>query len=135
MRNHARTAKLLLSTSFLAIAIFMLLAGVVAAKKAQTGNTSESVAAAQSSETVYDSLPSLLKEAEKSYLSGNKLETVEKLKQAILNIWNEVPLTIKNVRLVEDTKTYVTRKSNNFGSGEKIHVNAQIFGYQLKRVG
>jgi hypothetical protein len=96
---------------------------------------SESVAAAQSSETVSGSLPLLLKEAEKSYLSGNKLEAVEKLKQAILNIWNEVPLTIKNVRLVEDTKTYVTRKSNTFGSGEKIHVNAQIYGYELKRFG
>jgi hypothetical protein len=77
----------------------------------------------------------LLKEAEKSYLSGNKLETVEKLKETILTIWNEVPLSIKNVRIVEDTKTYATRKDNTFRSGEKIHINAQIFGYKLKQVG
>lgn len=77
----------------------------------------------------------LLKEAEKSYLSGNKLEALEKLKQAILAIWNDVPLSIKNVRLVEDMKTYATRKHNTFSSGEKIHINAQIFGYELKQVG
>ena len=79
--------------------------------------------------------PLMLREAEKSYLDGKKLEAVEQLKQAVLDIWNEVPLTIKNARLVEDTKTYVTRKSNAFNSGEKIHINAEIFGYELKRVG
>jgi hypothetical protein len=46
-----------------------------------------------------------------------------------------VPLTIKNVRIVEDTETYVTRKNNIFGSGEKMHFNAQMFGYKQKRVG
>lgn len=81
------------------------------------------------------SFQSLLKQAEKAYFDGKKLEAVEKMKLAVLDIWNEVPLTVKNVRLVEDTKTYVPRKNNIFGSGEKMHFNAQMFGYKLKRVG
>ena len=96
---------------------------------------SDSALGPQSAETVSGSFQLLLKEAEKSYNGGNKLEAVEKLKQAVLGIWDEVPLTVKNVRLVEDTKTYVIRKNKAFGSGEKIHINAQIFGYELKRVG
>lgn len=95
----------------------------------------KSAPAAQSPGAVSGSFPLMLREAEKSYLDGKKLEAVEQLKQAVLDIWNEVPLTIKNARLVEDTETYVTRKNNAFGSGEKIHINAQIFGYELKRVG
>lgn len=95
----------------------------------------EPVVAVHPSEAVSGSFPLLLKDAEKSYLGGNPLEAVDKLQQAILDIWDEVPLTIKNVRLVEDMKTYVPRKNNTFGSGEKMHINAQIFGYQLKPVG
>jgi hypothetical protein len=79
--------------------------------------------------------PSQLRAAEASYLGGNKLEALEKLKQAMLEIWNEVPLTIAHVRLVKDTETYIARENNIFGSGEKIHVNAQIYGYTLKKVG
>jgi hypothetical protein len=89
----------------------------------------------QSSGVISGSFALLLKDAEKSYLDGNNLEAVEKLKQAVIDIWNQVPLTVKNVRFVEDTKTYVTRKNNIFGSGEKIHINGQIFGYKLNRVG
>ena len=96
---------------------------------------SDSVTSAKSSATATGSFQALLKQAEKAYVGGNKLESVEKLKQAVLDIWDEVPLTVKNVRLVEDTKTYVTRKNNIFGSGEKMHFNSQIFGYKLKPVG
>lgn len=77
----------------------------------------------------------LLKEAERSYLGGNKLDAVEKLTEAILDIWNAVPLTVKNVWIVEDTETYVTRENNVFGSGEKMHFSTQLFGYKMKRVG
>lgn len=86
-------------------------------------------------ETVSHAFPSLVREAEKAYLTGNKLAAIEKTKEAVLTIWNEVPLTVKNIRLVENTKTYVTRKNNRFNPGEEIHVNAEIFGYTLKRVG
>jgi len=90
---------------------------------------------AQPSGAAAGSFQALLKDADKSYLSGNKLEAVEKLKQAALAIWDEVPLTIKNIRLVEDTEIYVTRKSNTYSSGENIYITGQMFGYKLKRVG
>jgi len=95
----------------------------------------KSAEAIQSSGAISGSFPLLLKEAEKSYLGGNKLETVEKLKQAIHAIWDEVPLTIKNVRLVDDTNAYVTRQSNAYGLGEKIHLTGQMFGYKTKKIG
>lgn len=95
----------------------------------------ESAPAAQPPDGVSSSFPLTLREAETLYLDGKKLEAVEQLKQAVFDIWDEVPLTIKNARIVKDTETYVTRNSNTFGSGEKIHINAQIFGYELKRVG
>lgn len=97
---------------------------------AGSADTARTVQTAKATE-----FPSMLKEAETAYLSGNKLETVEKLKQAVLDIWNEVPLTAKNVKIVEDTSTYVPRKNNIFRIGEKIHINAQIFGYRFKRTG
>ena len=77
--------------------------------------------------------PSTLKEAETAYRSGNTLEAIEKLKQAVLDVWDEVPLTVKDPKIVESTDTYVTRKNNVFGIGERIHVNAQVFGYKIKR--
>ena len=70
-----------------------------------------------------------------SYREGDEVEAVDHLKKGVLSIWDEVPLTIKNVRLVEDMKTYVTRKNNTFGSGEKMHIVAHIFGYKIKPVG
>ena len=95
----------------------------------------ETAETAQPSGAASSSFQSLLKDADKFYLSGNKLEAVEKLKQAVLAIWDEVPLTIKNVRLVEDIKTYVARKSNIYSSGENIYITGQMFGYKLKSVG
>ena len=74
-------------------------------------------------------------DAEQSYRGGDNLAAVEQLKKAMLAIWDEVPLTIKNVRFVKDTKTYATRKSNQFRLGEKIHITGQMFGYKMKRDG
>lgn len=77
----------------------------------------------------------LLDAAIVSYSEGDKVEAVDNLKMGVLSIWDEVPLTIKNVRLVEDMKTYVTRQNNTFGSGEKMHLVAHLFGYKMKPVG
>ncbi|MFC1884483.1 hypothetical protein ACFL2O_06920 [Thermodesulfobacteriota bacterium] len=81
------------------------------------------------------SFPSMLKEAEELYLEGKKFEAVKKAKEAVLHIWNEIPLTVEDVRIVKDQKQYVPRQNNSFGSGEKIYITAEIFGYVLKRFG
>jgi outer membrane protein OmpA-like peptidoglycan-associated protein len=77
----------------------------------------------------------LLDAAMVSYREDDKVEAVDNLKMGVLSIWDEVPLTIKNVRLVEEMTTYETRKNNTFGSGEKMHIIAHIFGYKMKPVG
>jgi len=77
----------------------------------------------------------LVDAADKSYKTGSKIETVEILKRAVLSIWEEVPLTAGNNRLVSDTKNYTTKKNNVYRKGEPIYITAQIFGHQLKKVG
>ncbi|MFY9943772.1 MAG: hypothetical protein WAK57_16475 [Desulfobacterales bacterium] len=77
----------------------------------------------------------LLDAAVVSYNEGKRVEAVDHLKKGVLSIWDDVPLTIKNVWLVEDMKTYETRKNNTFGSGEKMHFVAHLVGYQMKPFG
>ncbi len=77
----------------------------------------------------------LLDAAVVSYKEGDRVEAVDNLKKGVLSIWDEVPLTIKNVRLVEDMKTYETRKNSTFGSGEKMYFIAHLVGYKMKPVG
>ena len=77
----------------------------------------------------------LVNSANKSYETGSRIETVEILKKAVLSIWEEVPLAAGNIRLVSDTKNYITKKNNVYRKGEPIYITAQIFGHQLKKVG
>lgn len=77
----------------------------------------------------------LVDAADKSYRTGNRIETVENLKKAVLSIWDEVPLTAGNIRLVSDTKNYAIKRNNIYRKGEPIYITAQIFGHQLKKVG
>jgi outer membrane protein OmpA-like peptidoglycan-associated protein len=80
-------------------------------------------------------LETLLDAAVVSYNEGKRVEAVDHLKKGVLSIWDDVPLTIKNVWLVEDMKTYETRKNNTFGSGEKMHFVAHLVGYKMKPFG
>ena len=98
-------------------------------------NLSQTTAMKRSSESISASFPSMLNEAEEFQKAGKNFEAIKKLKQAVLQIWNDVPLTVQNVRIVEDTKTYLTRQNSTFGSGEKIYITAEIFGYTFKRIG
>ena len=77
----------------------------------------------------------LLNAANISYSEGIKIETVDKLKMAVLSIWDDVPLTARNVRLVSDPKNYTSKKNNVYRKGEPIYITSQIFGHKLKKVG
>jgi len=81
------------------------------------------------------SFSSLIDDAKKSYKDGNKIETIKQLKAAVQTVWDEIPLTVINARLVKDTKNYVSRDSNVYRSGQKINITSQILGYKLKKVG
>ena len=77
----------------------------------------------------------LLDAAEKSNSMGDRIGAVENLKKAILSIWDDVPLTATNIRLVSDLKNYTSKKDNVYREGETICVSCQLLGYTLKRVG
>ena len=78
---------------------------------------------------------SLLNAAKISYTEGIKIEAVDKLKMAVRSIWDEVPLTVKHVRLVSDPKDYMAKKNNVYKKDEPIYITSQIFGHKLKQVG
>jgi hypothetical protein len=77
----------------------------------------------------------LLDAANASYREGIKIDTVDKLKMAILSIWDEVPLTVRNVRLLSDPKIYTSKNNNIYRKGEPIYITSQIFGHKLKKIG
>jgi len=78
---------------------------------------------------------SLVEQAKTDYNNGNNLQAVQNLKESVLSIWDKVPLTVTNARLVIDTKNYDTRASNIYRSGEPMLIFAQLIGYKLKPVG
>jgi len=62
------------------------------------------------------------------------IEAVDKLREAVLLVWDDVPLTVRNVRLVSDPDNYVMKNNNLYGKGEPIYITSQIYGHQLKKV-
>lgn len=89
----------------------------------------------QAHSVVDSDFASLIDAADKSYRTGKRIETAENLKKAVLSIWDEIPLTVRNVRLVSDTKNYATKKNNIYRKGEPIYITSQIFGHKLKKIG
>jgi hypothetical protein len=81
------------------------------------------------------SFSALADEAKKSYSEGDKIAALMKLKSAVQSIWDEIPLTVINVRLVKDTHSYAIRHNNSYNSGQTIHITSQLLGYKLKKVG
>jgi len=77
----------------------------------------------------------MVDQAKANYQAGKKVEAVERLKDAVLAIWDEVPLTVRNVRLVTDQEKYATRPNDVYRSGEKIYIACQLLGYKMKKAG
>jgi outer membrane protein OmpA-like peptidoglycan-associated protein len=73
--------------------------------------------------------------AVKNNSMGDKIAAVESLKKAILSIWDDVPLTARNIRLVSDLENYTTKKDHVYRKGETILITSQVFGHRLKKVG
>ena len=57
-------------------------------------------------------------------------------RQALLTIWNEMPLTVRNVTLATGTAqnygNYSVHEGNSYGPGEQIHVYVEVLGYGWK---
>ena len=61
------------------------------------------------------------------------LTAYEAARAALLAIWAELPLTIRNVALTEEAPlgygNYTVHEGNSFAPGETIHVYAEVLGY------
>jgi len=99
------------------------------------GTLQEPAIAKQSADTYASDFDSLIESAVFLHKKGNRLGTVKKLKEALLVIWDKVPFTVSNVRLVNDIKDYVPRTNNIYRNGETIYITCQIFGYKMKKIG
>jgi len=77
----------------------------------------------------------LVDAAAKANSMGDRIGAVENLKKAILCIWDDVPLTARNIRLVSDLKNYASKKDNVYGKGETIYITSQLLGHGLKKIG
>jgi hypothetical protein len=66
-------------------------------------------------------------------LADTSLTTYEASRTALLAIWDELPLTIRNVALTEGAPAgygdYLLHEGNSFMPGETIHVYAEVLGY------
>ena len=64
------------------------------------------------------------------------LAAYEAARQALLAVWTEMPLTVRNATLTEGTAVgygnYTERAGNSFGLGEQIHVYVEVLGYGWK---
>jgi hypothetical protein len=66
---------------------------------------------------------------------GKNIETVETLRKAILSIWDDVPLTVRNIKLISEPDNYALKKNNIYQKGEPIYITSQIYGHKMKIVG
>jgi len=61
------------------------------------------------------------------------LNAYEASRAALLAVWEELPLTIRNVALTEGAPAgygdYVVHEGNSFRPGETIHIYAEVLGY------
>jgi hypothetical protein len=64
------------------------------------------------------------------------LAAYEAARQALLAVWSEMPLTVRNVTLTEGTAVgygnYTPRAGSSYGLGEQIHVYVEVLGYGWK---
>lgn len=66
-------------------------------------------------------------------LAQSSLASYEAARQALLAVWAELPLTVRNVTLTTEAAhgygNYTPRDSQSFGLGEQIHVYVEVLGY------
>ena len=69
-------------------------------------------------------------------LAQSSLNAYEAARQALLAIWAELPLTVRNATLTEVAApsygNYTPRASSEYRVGEQIHVYVEVLGYGWK---
>lgn len=69
-------------------------------------------------------------------LAETSLTAYDAARQALMSIWDELPLSVRNVTLTEETATnygnYTPRADDSVRLGEPIHVYVEVLGYGWK---
>lgn len=69
-------------------------------------------------------------------LAQSSLTAYEAARQALLAIWAELPLTVRNATITETPApsygNYTPRASSEFKAGEQIHLYVEVLGYGWK---
>lgn len=78
---------------------------------------------------------SLVDASKESNLSGDQVKAVSELKEAILLLWEGMPLSVQNARLITDKKSYAARDNNIYAAGEPIYILAELLGYKITKDG
>jgi len=78
---------------------------------------------------------SLVDASKESNLSGDQVKAVSELKEAILLLWEGMPLSVRNTRLITDKNSYAARDNNIYASGEPIYILTELLGYKINQDG
>ncbi|MBD3180071.1 MAG: hypothetical protein GF417_11015 [Candidatus Latescibacteria bacterium] len=67
--------------------------------------------------------------------SGRKIEAVRALEDAIQSIWPDIPLEVRDIRLISNPASYTVKEDNIYSAGEPIYITSRIYGHTLKKDG
>jgi hypothetical protein len=69
-------------------------------------------------------------------LAQSSLSAYEAARQALLAVWAELPLTVRNIALTTEAArgygNYTPREGQSYALGEQIHVYVEVLGYGWK---
>ncbi|MBN2123575.1 MAG: hypothetical protein JW821_04745 [Deltaproteobacteria bacterium] len=82
-----------------------------------------------------ENVPALMERARTLYNFSKPLEAAQKLRECLIALWDQVPLTAVNVRIVKDTKDFAPRPDNVYKAAEHIFIHCELYGYGLKKTG
>lgn len=76
---------------------------------------------------------SSIENAREAYQAENNLEAFQSLRESIFSLWDDIPLTVLNAKLVMDHDSYIPKDSNVYSAGEPIYIVCQVVGYKIKK--
>ncbi|MEC9493381.1 hypothetical protein [Flexistipes sp.] len=76
---------------------------------------------------------SSIENAREAYQAENNLEAFQSLRESIFSLWDDIPLTVLNAKLVKDHNNYISKDSNVYSAGEPIYIVCQVVGYKIEK--
>ncbi len=76
-----------------------------------------------------------INKAKDLYLTDHATEAAMKAQEGVRQLWQEIPFSVGNVRLVENLTDYRNKNGNTYSGEDKIYLTSQIFGHNIRRTG